>query len=462
MNGDKITLDKFGRNFQLKVLREMIENRDFAISIFDILKTEYFNTFSLQWICKQIIEYVEEYKQSPTKNVLVIKIKEEENDDLKEKFATDLATVFTIERDDFQFVRDKSLDFCRRQNMKEALKQCTDLIREDVKDAIDKIRETIDSAAVAGLTADIGVDYLKDVDYRMSAPSRDCIPTGWQPVDEALEGGLGRGELGIIMAPAGRGKTFLMCNIAAYNILNGKIVIFYTLETTELVIGARIDAYITDILISEVKDNQDKVKQILEEKVTGRLIIKKYPAKSPTITTFLSHLRFLETRNIRPDLIILDYADLIKVHHAKNNEYTTNTYFTAKETYDELKGIAGTFNTPVWSASQVKVDAFEEDIITSDRAAEASSKTHDPDVILTFSRTLKDKDSNTGRLYIAKGRAVADSIVFPVLVNLPKGRLTVLPSDKKSMDLIGNMKDNGMSDNLRAKLRSKLNKFSNG
>lgn len=458
---EKNTFDVYGAHFQYKVLKELIENEEFALMLFDIMKKDYFTTTSKQWLAENILGYIEKYKKCPTYSVLVANISEYETDPTyKEKIVSDLDTVKKVENSsDKKFVCEKATEFCRRQNMKEAIFSAVQILKTNSNDTIDKIRTLINDAAIAGTSPNLGLDLLEDIDYIFENTKRVTVPTGWGPIDEALGGGLGLGELGIIMAPANAGKTFLLCNIAAYNIMNGKNVVFYTMETTDISVGTRIAAYITDYEINALREDGDTkikrhAKEILKEKITGSIKIKKYPAKIPTANTFYSHLNQLDIRGWKPDLIIIDYADLMKGFSGSSG---AESYFFVKRLYEELKGLGDELKCRVWSATQVQVGAYDKDIITMDEASDGSSKSHTADIMLSFSRREIDKQQGTGRFYIAKARDVEAAVAFPAIVNLPKGKIIAQERDS-NLAIRQSIRQNGIDDSVKDKLRAVLNK----
>ena len=144
--------------------------------------------------------------------------------------------------------------------MEEALQSSIDMLQNDTKEAVEDIRQLITDASIAGITTDAGIDYVKDVDLVLEHVKRETVPTGWKPIDDALGGGLGKGELGIIMAPAGVGKSFLLGCITAHNIQRGENVIHYTLENSDSIVGVRLTANICDAQISDIEEGFDKKK----------------------------------------------------------------------------------------------------------------------------------------------------------------------------------------------------------
>jgi len=455
------SIQMYGRSFQINTITEMIWDSEFTISLLDVISKEYFTSLSLQFLCSEIVSHAIKYKESPSLEVLVHKVKELDRNAFTDTLTVDLGSIKKNKRKDSQFTKDKALDFCRKQNMKEALQSSIDMLQNDTKEAVEDIRQLITDASIAGITTDAGIDYVKDVDLVLEHVKRETVPTGWKPIDDALGGGLGKGELGIIMAPAGVGKSFLLGCITAHNIQRGENVIHYTLENSDSIVGVRLTANICDAQISDIEEGFDKkkLKDIIVDKVKGRLIIKQYSSVSATMNTFYSHIQLLEMKKFKPTLIVLDYADLIKGYRSSGGG--SESYFLGKNLYQDLRRMAGELKIPIWSATQTKVSAYNEDIITLDQAAESSGKGHEADVMISFSRTDRDKQAGTGRFYIAKSRTSADAIQFPAVVNFSKGMITALPPDENNMKLLDKMYSIDQSETTRKELNNTFQEYKN-
>ena len=208
----------------------------------------------------------------------------------------------------------------------------------------DQIKLKIDEAMKAGLERSIGHDYKDEIDARYLESVRNTVTTGWPVIDDIADGGLGKGELGVMVAPSGIGKSWALVNVGAAAIKAGLNVIHYTLELNEAYVGLRYDAVMSGIQAQELKYHIEEVKTIVG-KLPGKLIVKYYPTKGATVNSLASHLEKCRMQGFEPDLIICDYADLLRGHGKEVRHELGNIY-------EDLRGLAGEHEIPVWTASQ--------------------------------------------------------------------------------------------------------------
>ena len=198
------TLVKFGTSFQSKIIASLLSDKKFIQTIIDILNPSMFDSDSNKWLVKNIQDYFFEYKKQPTLEVLKCGIEEIDNDILKSGVVEKLRDVWKhIEATDLDFVQKKTLDFCKNQTLKNAILESVDLLEN--KD-YNGIKSIIDEAMKAGTTKDLGHDYLESFKSRLEESARTTVKTPWDVVNDIMDGGLGAGELGVIVAPAGIGN----------------------------------------------------------------------------------------------------------------------------------------------------------------------------------------------------------------------------------------------------------------
>jgi len=285
----------------------------------------------------------------------------------------------------------------------------------------DEIKTKIDSAMKAGADTNIGHQYNSDVALRYNEAARATITTGWDVVDDLMDGGLGPGELGVVMAPAGIGKSWLLINIGANAIRNGRNVVHFTLELNENYVGQRYDSVITGIAAQNLRNHQEDIEEKLS-KIKGELVIKYYPTKSVGIMALKAHIEKSAMLGKKPDLVIVDYADLLKVSAKDKHE-------ALEELYEELRGLAGEYKVPVWTATQAGRSALEEDIIEADKIAASYGKVMVSDFIMSLSRKVQDKLSGTGRVHIVKNRFGPDGMTLPSKINTNNGQFQFFEPD---------------------------------
>jgi replicative DNA helicase len=408
---DKLT--DYGWGFQVKVLASMFTDRLFLQQISDIIRSEYFESDANSWLLDVILTHFREYKTPPSKDVLKVKITEIENDILKATVLEQLKDVFRyMESDDLTFVKDEILKFCKNQEIKQAIMDSVSLLKHG---NFDEIKSKIDSAMKAGADTNIGLEYVTDVAARYNEAARHTITTGWDVVDDLMDGGLAPGELGVVMAPAGIGKSWLLINIGAHAVKAGKIVIHYTLELNENYVGQRYDSVITGIPAQNLKNYRDEIEAKMLT-IKGELIVKYYPTKSVGVMGLKAHMEKTMMLGKKPDLVIVDYGDLLKVNAKKDK------HEALEDLYEELRGMAGEYGIPVWTASQAGRSALEDDIIEADKIASSYGKVMVADFLMSLSRKVEDKMSGTGRGHVIKNRFGPDGITLPSKINTNNGQ----------------------------------------
>jgi replicative DNA helicase len=410
-------LSEYGWGFQVKVLAAMFTDRIFLQQIADIIRADYFESEANSWLLDIILQHFHQYKTPPTKDVLKVKLTELSDDGpeavLKTAILEQLKDVFRyMEADDLSFVKDEILNFCKNQEIKRAIMDSVNLLKMG---NYDQIKSKIDTAMKAGADTNIGLDYKINISARYAEASRHTITTGWDVIDDLMDGGLAAGELGVVMAPAGIGKSWLLINIGANAIKAGHTVIHYTLELNENYVGQRYDSVLTGINAQSLKNHQETVEEKMQS-LRGDLIVKYYPTKSVGVMGLKAHLEKTIMLGKKPDLVIVDYGDLLKINAKKDK------HEALEELYEELRGMAGEYSIPLWTASQAGRSALEEDVIEADKIASSYGKVMVADFLMSLSRKVEDKMSGTGRGHVIKNRFGPDGITLPSKINTNNGQ----------------------------------------
>ena len=207
--------------------------------------------------------------------------------------------------------------------------------------------------------------------------------------------------------------------MAASALKNEKNILYYTMELSQNYVGLRFDSYFTGIPSQNLKYHQEEVKNKLED-IKGNLIIKYYPTKTATIQTLRGHIEKTKiVKQFIPDVIFVDYADLLSGHGKEKR-------FILENIYEDLRGLAGELQIPIWTASQANKSALEHDVIEADKVAEAYAKVMIADFVMSLSRKIADKISGTARWHIIKNRMGKDGITFPSSFNASTGQITIM------------------------------------
>lgn len=437
---EKETFSQFGIPFQEKLAFTILEDHQFAGQIGEVINYNFFEQIHLRVFVKLIYEYKKEYAKYPTRttfeSILRTKLSNESTtvqDKIRKFYARFMESGNTI---DIDFVKSNSIEFCKKQKLKEAMIRSAELLKTS---SFEEIRSVIDTALKLGVNPDIGYDYQKQFEERYQIQIRNTTTTGWKVIDNMTRGGLANGELGVVIAPTGAGKTHVLCHLGAAAIKEGRTVIHYSLELDDKTIGRRYDAAITKIPLDALYSRKHFVEERLKE-VNGSLIIKEYPTKSATTDTIRNHLAKLKERGIEPGMIIIDYADLLRpvnIRQQKREELET--------IYEEIRAIAKQHNCICYTASQTNRSALKEPVITMDAISEAFNKCFVADFIFTVSRTVDDKRTNTGRVFVAKNRFGTDGIICPIKMDTSNVQIEILePTDDTMEDIKNNYaKDQG-------------------
>ena len=399
----------------------MITYKLFLEQIVDILDGKYTSNDAFRWIINEIREYYNQYKDIISMNVFKIKIQEIDSDLLVVNVKDVLKEVFkNMESPDLDYVKDKALDFHKSQVLKDAIVKSAEILERDGD--TDEIKSIIDTAMQAGVERNLGHDYLQDIDKRYEESARITSPTPWDIINEVMQGGLGAGELGVIVAPSGIGKSWTLAAMGAYGISKGMNVVHYTLELNEAYVGLRYDSIFSGVEVQNLKYHKEEIMEKLS-KLDGNLTIKYYPTKFCTVNTLSAHLKKVMTFGTRVDMVLVDYADIMRdVHRTREVRHALGNI------YEDLRGLAGELQIPMWTASQANRSALDEDVIEAGKIAESYAKIMVADFVMSLSRKIEDKISNTGRFHVIKNRFGPDGLTYPARINTNIGKIEIFES----------------------------------
>jgi archaellum biogenesis ATPase FlaH len=418
-------LSQYGLPFQLKVINQLLTNKEFLLNIRDTVQEEYFDNSSLQWIVARTLKYFDQYHTSPTLEALQIEVKKLDNELLKTNVIEQLRESYRIENSDADYVRQEFSNFCKNQQLKKALLTSVDLLNSGM---YDDIRSLIDSALKAGMDKNIGHEYSKDVESRYRPDARQIVPTPWEDINKLLMGGLGGGDLGLVFGNPGGGKSWMMVAVAGHAVKLGFNVVYYTLELGEVYVGKRFDAFFANEAVNQIHLHRKKIENEIN-KLEGKLVVKEFSMGKATIQTLESHIQKLKDMDITPDLVIIDYVDLLR---------SPKRSFDRKDEIDDVyvatKGLARDLNIPIWSVSQVNRAGAQDDIIQGDKAAGSYDKIMISDFCLSLSRKKEDKVNGTGRLHVMKNRYGMDGLTYNAKVDTTTGHID-LDDNNEGVDL---------------------------
>jgi replicative DNA helicase len=418
---ERADFGRYGKSFQEGFCQLILEDRPFADQISEVLDINFLELKYLQVFVKKILQYRQKYGTHPTYKIMVTILRAEmskENDVVQKQVRDYFARIYRTDVDGKGYIKETSLDFCRKQKIKESMLKCVPLLE---KLSFDEISKEINNALILGSDNNFGHDYLIDFEERFKIKARGPVTTGWQEIDDLCKSGLGKGELGVVIAPTGAGKSMVLVHLGAEAIKVGKTVVHYTLELADTVVASRYDSCITGYPLSDLHTFKDSIYEAVKN-LPGKLIIKEYPTKSASTKTIRNHMEKLRKRGHEPGLVIVDYGDLLRpvsIQREKRNEL--------ESIYEEMRAIAQEFGCPVWTASQTNRSGLNAEVITMESISEAFNKCFVADFIFSVSRTIEDKSANSGRVFVAKNRNGPDGLVYPIFMDTSNVKIKVLP-----------------------------------
>lgn len=467
-DNNKPSFSDYGSEFQERVIQALLLDFSWAEQMVEIIRVEYFDLAHFQLLVKKYYDYYNKYRTFPTIPILagILKDNLQDSDGSSAALLGKIVPVLTKAKKnpdlcDLPYVKEKALDFCKKQAMKEALYRSTELI---IEDRYSEVLEVMKTALCAGDEVSVGHDFEEDREARFTNVKRDPIPTGISELDqkEVLDGGLGRGELAIFVAAPSVGKSHFLVQVGAAALKAGFNVLHYTLEMGEAEVGRRYDGWFTGINNREIVDNKDFVNEWYEKNSNGlgRLIIKEYPSKSVSIITFRGHMQKLALKkNFKPDLVIVDYADEMNSVKLYDSQSSRHEF---KAIYRDLRnmGREGSPKFAVWSASQSNKEGSSADIITGENMSESYRKLDVPDFVFTGACKPQDKAKGIINGFTAKNRNGRDGDILPMKVDKRTSKFEVISKEEyAALSRTTEDEENDMKRNMKKKLKEERNNF---
>ena len=421
----RASFGQYGKSFQEKIVQALLTDRPWAEQMLEVVDVSYFDLRYLSFLADRYFGHAKKYKVFPTLQLLVTIIRDElkvGTDAILREQIIEYLTRMRANPDagDLQYVKEKALDFCRKQALKQALTEAVDQMQAE---KYEQIVEGIKKAVCVGTTPALGHDFFVDQEARFTLLQRNAVPTGLDELDrkDILNGGLGAGEIGVVVAATGVGKSHFLTMLGCNAMRQGVDVLHYTMELSETATGLRYDSNLCDLDSNTVIENKVSVLETYKQKKLGRLIIKGFGPNSASIYTIRSHIERLDVRGFRPGLLIIDYADIMKSTRAYDS-----LRHELKLIYEELRGFAEEKKVPVWTASQSNREGSTSDVVDLTNMSEAYGKARVADVVLSLSRKAHEKSNGHGRLYVAKNRAGRDGLVYPIQIDTARSKFSIV------------------------------------
>lgn len=420
------SLGIFGKTFQENMCKLMLYDRSYCDQMQEVLDVKFLELKYLQVFIEKLFGYKTQYGMHPTNDTLnsVLNTELKDENEVIQKQVKDYFVKVQAFPDiqDKDYIVSKSVDFCRKQVLKKAMMQSVPLLN---KCSFEEIEKLISDALRLGISNNHGYDYLKDFEARFIERARNPVTTGWPKIDKITKGGLGQGELVVVVAPTGAGKSHVLVHLGAQALKQGKNVVHFTLELADTAVAQRYDACLTGVQLDDLMNQKDAIYETVKD-IDGQLIIKEFPTKSASCVTLKTHLEKIRQTEMEIDMIIVDYGDLLKSSTVRKNSEKRHEL---ESIYEELRGIGQEFGCPIVTASQTNRKGLNEEVITMESIAEAFNKCFVADLIISLSRTIKDRNCNIARIFVAKNRNGPDGIVYSAFMDTSNVAIKVLERD---------------------------------
>ena len=417
------SIQEYGKGFQIKVLSSLLTHKEFLANIYDILNEEDFNNQAHRWIVKEIIKYYDKYHTTPSLDILKVEVKKVENEVLQLSIKEQLREAYIASDEDLKYVQEEFSTFCKNQALKKALLSSVDLLKAG---DYDSIKLLVENAMKAGADKNIGHEYNLDIETRYREDNRSPVATPWPKINDLLQGGLGQGDFGLVFGNPGGGKSWCLVALGGHAIRMGYNVLHYTLEFGEDYVGRRYDSFFTKVPVNKIMLEKERVEEVIPQ-LPGKLVIKEFPTGKASIHTVESHIRKCIDQDVKPDLVLIDYVDLLS-----SKRKNVDRKYEIDDIYTSTKGLARELNLPIWSVSQVNRAGAKDDVIEGDKAAGSYDKIMITDFCLSLSRKSKDKIEGTGRFHVMKNRYGMDGLTFGVKADTSTGHFDVHDSNSLS------------------------------
>jgi replicative DNA helicase len=410
MSNDK-NFGYLGNTFQIQLLNNIILYKDFATSIVDVLDPKYFDNQYFRLIMQMIREYYIKYEHAPTYNTLEQMTKSEISSPMAQKMVMDmLEQVKESPIDGSDYVQEKSLKFCKQQELQKVMSKAQKIIDKGDFESYDHLEEMVREALQVG-EVEIGTsDVFSNLDEVLDDDYRHPIPMGIQGIDNLLKGGLAKGEIGVILAPTGVGKTTILTKLAnnAFNLGYSVLQIFF--EDNPKIIQRKHFTMWTGIAPDDLSNHRDVVIEKVKEiklNTKNKLTLKKLPSDTMTMNQIKNQVRKMTAEGNKVDMIVLDYIDCVVPDRKLEDEWKSEgSVMRAFEALCHELQIVG------WTATQGNRSSISSEVVTTDQMGGSIKKAQVGHVIITVAKTLQQKEMNLATIAITKSRLGKDGVVF--------------------------------------------------
>jgi replicative DNA helicase len=410
MNSDK-NFNYLGETFQLQLLNQIIVDKEFARSIIDVIEQNYFENKYFKIMIQMIKEYYRKYESSPSFETLEQITKSEITQALAARIVLDtLNKIKDAPLEGCLFVQEKALKFCKQQELQKAITKAQKVIDGGEFENYDALEEMVREALQVGEIDRGTEDVFHNLDDVLNDDFRHPIPMGIPGIDRLLKGGLAKGEIGVVLAPTGVGKSTLLTKLAnnAFNLGYNVLQIFF--EDNPKIIQRKHFTLWTGIAPDDLANKKEeviaKVTEI-KETMSNKLVLKKLPSDTLTMMQIKNQVRKMIAEGNKIDMILLDYIDCVVPDKNLGDEWKSEG-----SVMRGFEAMCHELNIVGWTATQGNRSSISSEVVTTDQMGGSIKKAQVGHVIISVAKTLQQKEMKLATIAITKSRIGSDGIVF--------------------------------------------------
>jgi replicative DNA helicase len=449
-------------SIEFLILKNLLHNEEYVRKVIPFIKADYFEDLNQKIVFEEISSFVEQYNKPATKEILCIEAeKRSDINDSSYKDVTNLISSLNDEPSEYEWLITTTEKWCRDRAIYLALMESIQLAdgKDDTKGR-DAIPTILSDALAVSFDSHVGHDYLLDYEERYESYHRkeDKIPFDLEFFDKITKGGIPNKTLNIALAGTGVGKSLFMCHFASSVLLQGKNVLYITLEMAEEKIAERIDANLLNINIQDITDlpkvmYENKVTSV-SKKTQGSLIIKEYPTAAAHSGHFKALLNELALKkSFRPDIIFIDYLNICASSRYRTNN-NVNSYSYIKAIAEELRGLAVEANLPIVSATQTTRSGFASSDVDLTDTSESFGLPATADLMFALISTEELEELNQIMVKQLKNRYNDPTINKRFVIGIDRAKMRLYDCEQKAQN---DIVDSGQEEQYNEK-ESKLKK----
>ena len=400
-----------GNNFQIQLLNQIIVDKDFSQSIIEVIENSYFENKYFKIIIQMIKEYHKKYDHTPSFDTLEQVAKSELQQETAVKVVLDtIKKIKSSPIDGVDFVQEKALKFCKQQELQKVMKKAQKIIDGGEFENYDTLEELVREALLVGSKDTSTMSVFSNIDQVLDEDYRHPIPMGIPGIDRLLKGGLAKGEIGVILAPTGVGKSTILTKISnhAFNLGFNVLQIFF--EDNPKVIQRKHYTLWTKIHPDELSEKKEEVMRKakeIEETMSNKLDLKKLPSDTRTMSQIKNEIRKMIADGTKIDMVVVDYIDCIMPDKNLGDEWKSEG-----SVMRGFEAMCHELNLVGWTATQGNRASISSEVVTTDQMGGSIKKAQVGHVIISIAKTLQQKEMKLATIAITKSRVGDDGVVF--------------------------------------------------